>query len=100
MFSSPIDATRGELAPWLSWRSATPHDRWYGERNSREPFNAALIKAYPELGVPADHVRVFSLDLPANWPNKSDPMSYHGVNIQDERYEAERRFLFGDAREK
>lgn len=99
LFSSPIDATRGRLAPWLSWPSATPADRWYAERNSREPFNAALVESYPVLGVPADHVRVFSLDLPAG-ADQSNPMAYHGVNIQDPRYEGEWRFLFGDVRAK
>lgn len=98
-FSSPIDMLGGrqsgnELPAWLSMPSATPHDRWYAERNSREPFNPGLIRSYAALGIPADHIRVFSLDLPAG-TKASNPMVYHGINIRDLRYTADWQFLFG-----
>jgi hypothetical protein len=100
LFSSPIDGLGSlrnrRLAPWLHWPSATPPDRWYAERNSREPFNNALEESYPELGIPKDHIRVFDLDLPPGF-DRNDPMSYHGVNIRDERYVPQWKFLVGDA---
>jgi hypothetical protein len=99
LFSSPIDSTRGQrniqLAPWLLWPSATSPERWYAVRNSREPFNAGLIKSYPALGIPVEHIRVFTLDLPPG-ADTSNPMVYHGTNIRDPRYVPEWRFLFGD----
>ena len=97
-FSSPVDRVGGrkgaELAPWLAEASATPPERWYAERNSREPFNPALIKSYPELGIPADHIKVFSLDLPAG-VDTSNPMAYHGITVKDARYTPEWKLLFG-----
>jgi len=99
LFSSPIDSTRGpnniQLAPWLRWPSATPHDRWYAVRNSREPFNKGLMQSYPALDIPADHIRVFTLSLPPG-ADASNPMIYHGINIHDPRYVPEWRFLFND----
>ena len=97
-FSSPIDnlgrRTGTKLAPWLTWPSATPPVRWYAERNSREPFNAGLIKSYLALGIPADHIKVFSLDLPEG-ANASNPMAYHGITVKDVRYTPEWKFLYG-----
>ena len=101
LFSSPVDMLGGrtgtELAPWLSWPSATPADRWYAERNSREPFNEGLIKSYPALGVPADHVKVFDHDLPAGRSAAGNPMAYHGTNVGDPSYTEEWKFLYGTA---
>jgi hypothetical protein len=98
LFSSPIDFTKVqdgvEFAPWLSLPSATPPERWYGERNVREPFNAMLTKTYPLLGISTDHVMVNQLDLPPN-ANASNPMAYHGANINDPRYIPGWRSLFG-----
>lgn len=103
LFSSPIDFTKGQdtkgqnmvqFAPWLTWPSATPAERWYAERNVREPFNAMLTKTYPLLEIPANHVIVNQLDLPPN-ANASNPMAYHGANINDPRYVPEWRFMFG-----
>ncbi len=98
LFSSPIDftAVQGfvQFAPWLTWPSATPADRWYAERNVREPFNQKLTKTYSLLGIPADHIAVNTLDLPANI-DASNPMAYHGTNINDPRYIPEWRLLFG-----
>lgn len=100
LFSSPIDSLSGlrdlQLAPWLTWPSATPLDRWYAVRNSREPFNDGLKQSYPALGVPSDHIRVFQLDLPAG-ADANNPMAYHGINIRDPRYLSEWKFLFGKA---
>jgi predicted esterase len=102
-FSSPVDMLGGrtgtEVAPWLAMPSATPADRWYAERNSREPFNPGLIKAYPVLGIPADHVRVFSLDLPPGRSAAGNPMIYHTINTRDPRYADDWRFLYGKPEE-
>lgn len=104
LFSSPIDYIGGretirdaktiQLAPWIDGSSATPADRWYAERNVREPFNPGLEKSYPELGIPADHIRVNQLGLLPG-VNAANPMAYHGANIKDPRYSSEWRFLFG-----
>ena len=96
-FSSPLDklgARGAPLAPWLSSPSATPPERWYAERNAREPFNADLIRSYPALGIPPDHIKVFSLDLPPG-ANASNPMAYHGITVRDARYTPEWKFLYG-----
>jgi cytidyltransferase-like protein len=98
LFSSPIDFTKVqdgvEFAPWLGLPSATPSEHWYAERNVREPFNAMLTKTYPLLGIPTNHVAINQLDLPPN-ANASNPMAYHGANINDPRYTPEWRFMFG-----
>jgi dienelactone hydrolase len=100
-FSSPEDFTRTgnsvTFAPWLSAPGATPPDRWYATRNSREPFNKALTHTYPLLGIPADHVKVFTLDLPAGKDGNADPMLYHGSGIRDPRYIPAWQFLYGNA---
>jgi hypothetical protein len=101
LFSSPVDSMKGpediQLPAWLRWPSATPPDRWYAERNSREPFNPGLMQSYPALGIPLDHIRVFSLDLPPG-ANAANPMSYHGINVKDTRYLPQWKFLFGEAK--
>jgi hypothetical protein len=100
LFSCPIDGLGTlqdiRLAPWLDWPSATPADRWYAERNAREPFNDALMVSYPKLGIPKDHTLVFNLDLPPGF-DRRNPMAYHGVTIRDERYLPQWKFMIGDA---
>ena len=101
LFSSPVDMLGGrtgtEVAPWLRWPSATPVDRWYAERNSREPFNPGLIKSYPALSIPVDHIKVFDHDLPAGRQaaGAANPMAYHGTNVADPSYTEEWKFLYG-----
>jgi hypothetical protein len=105
LFSCPIDyigapetilnSNTIQLAPWINNSSVTPPDQWYAERNSREPFNPGLSKAYPLLGIPADHIRVNDLGLPPGVVSISSPMFFHTANIMDERYSSEWRFFFG-----
>jgi len=98
LFSNPADTTGGldnpQLARWLTWPSATPMDRWYAERNSREPLNGTLTKTYAALKIPPAHIHVFSLDLPPD-AKQDDPGAYHMTNIQDPRYIPEWKLLFG-----
>jgi hypothetical protein len=96
LFSSPWDFTQpGQtLAPWIDGPGATPAARWYAAYNSRENTADLLVQSYSRLGVPADHVRVFSLDLQPGAPeNAQNP--YHGAGIRDPRYIEDWRFLYG-----
>ena len=99
LFSSPWDWTGPDRrpAPWLSRPGATPVDRWWAEYNARENTAPALRRAYAALGLPADHVLVFSLDLPAGFhpagPAAQNP--YHGITIRDERYAPQWATMFG-----
>jgi len=99
LFSSPWDFTAPgpKLAPWIDGPGATPPDRWYAAYNSREKTADLLVQSYRRLGVPADHVRVFTQDLPPGV--KADgPNPYHPVGIRDERYAEDWRFLYGKPR--
>lgn len=99
LFSSPWDFTAPgpRLAPWIDGPGATPPDRWYAAYNSREKTADLLVQSYRRLGVPADHVRVFTQDLPPGV--KADgPNPYHPVGIRDERYAEDWRFLYGKPR--
>ncbi|WP_297513710.1 hypothetical protein [uncultured Caulobacter sp.] len=96
LFSSPWDFTAPgpKLAPWIDGPGATPPDRWYAAYNSRENTAALLAESYRRLGVPADHIRVFSRDLPPD--AKADgPNPYHPIGIRDEHYADDWRFLYG-----
>ena len=99
-FSSPVDFTGGgakqSFAPWLKLPSATPVDRWYLVRNSREPLGPLLVQSYPLLGVPADHIFVFTRDLPRGVDPKGGE-AYHGAGIKDPGYAPEWQVLFGKA---
>jgi hypothetical protein len=65
------------LAPWITSRSATPLDRWYGAYHQKESKADAMKIAYAALGIPAEHIRVLMLE--PNPQNKMDPRSdvYH-----------------------
>jgi hypothetical protein len=96
LFSSPWDfmgASR-QLAPWISEPSATPPDRWFAEYHRRENTAAELARAYRALQIPADHIRVFDLDLPKDLKiNSNNP--YHGSTVHIPAYSPEWQFLFG-----
>ena len=98
LFSSPWDFTGAQRtpAPWLSRPSATPMDRWYAEYNARELTAPAIQRAYAALQIPADHIRVFSRDLPASF-HGSSPNPYHVITIKDPAYADDWRAMFGHA---
>jgi hypothetical protein len=96
LFSSPWDFVRAsqQLAPWIGEPSATPPDRWFAEYHRRENTAALLARSYRALQIPADHIRIFDLDLPKDMKTKSDN-PYHGSTIRVSGYEPEWQFLFG-----
>jgi len=88
LLSGPWDhyAPYASIAPWVKDASATPPDRWYAAYHQREHEADTLKRAYKELGVPADHIRVFTLE--PNWAamkSKPDPKEdyYHGTEATD-----------------
>jgi hypothetical protein len=99
LFSSPWDVAGPEHAPapWLSDKSATPMDRWYAEYHKREETAALLARAYVVLGIPGDHIWVFSKDLPYNMRNSRSPNPFHVSTIVNEDYAKEWREMFGKA---
>jgi hypothetical protein len=96
LFSSPWDYVRPsqQLAPWIGEPSATPPERWFAEYHRRENTAAQLARAYRALQIPADHIRIFDLDLPKDMKIKSDN-PYHGSTIRIPAYESEWQFLYG-----
>jgi predicted esterase len=100
LFSSPWDFTVSNgnvrtLAPWIAMPSATPPNRWYGAYHQRENMAALIAKAYATLRIPADHVRVFTFDLPAGRQRGSGDNPYHGEGIRNPAYAEDRAFLLG-----
>jgi len=95
-----------EFAPWVTSKSATPMDRWYGAYHEKESRADAMKVAYAAIGIPPSHIRV--LTLPPNPENKMDPKSdvYHvsmvapGVTPLDANgnpaYEADWAFMLGN----
>ena len=96
LFSSPWDfiARDRSPAPWLSRTSATPPSRWYAEYNARENTAALIKAAYAALAIPADHIRVFDLDLPAGM-KAGGPNPYHPITVRDPRYADQWRAMYG-----
>jgi hypothetical protein len=41
---------------------ATPPDRWFGAYHQKENTTSLLARSYKALGVPADHIRIFTLE--------------------------------------
>jgi len=65
LFSSPWDnyGPRHVLAPWVRRGSgATPSDDWFAAYHEREATAPIIADAYRALRIPADHVRVFTLE--------------------------------------
>jgi hypothetical protein len=64
LFSSPWDNSgrNHTLAPWiLRGRGATPAERWYGAYHRSEATSDLIAHAYSALGIPKDHIHVFTL---------------------------------------
>ena len=72
-------------------------DRWYAEYNTREVTVTAIRRAYAALAIPADHIRAFSRDIPAQFSraaaNSENP--YHGMTTRDPGYADDWRAMFG-----
>jgi hypothetical protein len=84
LLSGPADSTIPErqLAPWLSWRSETPIDRWYAMYHARERRADVLQRAAEALGIAPSHIRIVSMEpnRPRNVPDWVD--LYHAsVNL-------------------
>ena len=99
LFSSPWDYSleSQSLAPWISGPSVTPAERWFAAYHRRENTAKLIAQAYSVLHIPADHIRIFDLDIPADLrPHHSDN-PYHGSTIHVPAYAPEWRFLFGSS---
>jgi hypothetical protein len=96
LFSSPWDyeGASQQLAAWISEPSATPPDRWFAEYHRRENTAALLARSYKALQIPADHIRIFDLDLPKDMKIKGNN-PYHGSTVRIPAYEPEWQYLFG-----
>jgi len=96
LFSSPWDFTGRERqpAPWLSWPSATPQDRWQAEYHRREDTAPLIAAAYAALAIPAGNIRIFDRDLPHD-PSTRGRNPYHGSTIQDRGYAPQWRAMLG-----
>jgi hypothetical protein len=96
LFSSPWDFSLNphSLAPWIAGPSVTPPERWFAEYHRRENTAALIAQTYAVLHIPADHIRVFDLDLPADRQHRSDN-PYHGSTAHLPGYAPEWRILFG-----
>lgn len=96
LFSSPWDVTGPDHhpAPWLSQPSATPMDRWFAAYHEKEATARLIQNAYAALQIPADHIRVFSHDLPGDFHGTTNN-PYHVNTIRDERYKPDWKIMFG-----
>jgi hypothetical protein len=97
-----------QWAPWITAASATPMVRWYCAYHLKESRAQAMKLAYVALQVPADHIRVLTLEPnPANtMPKGADvyhvSMSATGVTPLagdgSPAYAADWAFLLGTAK--
>ena len=65
LFSSPWDnyGRMHALAPWVRrGHGATPSDRWYAAYHRNENTAELIARAYAALGIPRDHIHVFTLE--------------------------------------
>ncbi len=103
LFSSPYDFQKTQggwvFAPWLKYQSKTPLDHWYGGYHIREPAAKKLEKSYAVLGIPSDHIRRFTLDLPAGLQAMTPPEKlrnkFHGQGIGNPAYKPDWLFFLG-----
>jgi predicted esterase len=90
LFSSPWDYVqrdgRRDLAPWLALPSKTPPGRWFGGYHARENFAELLGRAYTELRIPRDHIRVFNEELPERQSRPRSNNPFHGQGISNRTY--------------
>jgi pimeloyl-ACP methyl ester carboxylesterase len=97
LFSGPWDYVEKpeNLAPWIFESSETPKNLWYAEYHRRERNASAIANAYAALGIEADHVLIFDLDLPAGTGRSIDYDLYHISTVRLDRYSAQWKLLFG-----
>ena len=80
LFSSPWDnyGPRRTLAPWVTrGTGATPADRWFAAYHQNENTADVIARAYSALGIPRDHIHVFTMEpAVANGPNP-----YHASGV-------------------
>jgi predicted esterase len=99
LFSGPWDysATSRTLAPWLAEPSATPPQRWFAEYHELEKTAARIGQAYVALRIPANHIQVFDLGLPADGSLSRGSNPYHLSTIRAASYAPQWQLLFGRA---
>ena len=86
--------TTRKWSSWLTAPSKTPMERWYAEYNAQERLAEAEPMAYESvLGVPANHVLVFKLDLPPAAPQKL--LAAHMAVVHDPRYRPDWEWMLG-----
>jgi hypothetical protein len=95
MFSGPADSMDEKtdhmtVDPWLNDPSKTPPDRWYGGYHAKEGDAAAFVLTYKALGIPSDHIRIFTLQ-----PEGNGPSAYHTFGPSDERNADNWKFFYG-----
>jgi hypothetical protein len=109
LFSSPWDnyGRQRTLAPWVTaGPKATPSAKWYGAYHQSEPTASLIARAYSALRIPADHIRVFTLE-PARMNAKGE-VPYHPSGVANPStprrpdgtpaYLDDWRFLVGEVR--
>jgi hypothetical protein len=99
LFSSPWDYSLDShsLAPWIGEPSVTPPELWFAEYHRRENTAELIARAYAVLHIPAEHIRIFDLDLPADHHGHRSDNPYHGSTAHVPGYAPEWRFLFGSS---
>jgi pimeloyl-ACP methyl ester carboxylesterase len=102
-----VEATK-QWAPWVTSASATPLDRWYAAYHQKESRADAMTSAYAVIGIPADHIRMLTLEpnpenkIPAGADAYHVSMSATGVTPLDANgqpaYASDWAFLLGSGR--
>lgn len=82
------------LSSWLSEPSKTPPGRWYAAYHDKELVARLSPLVYQALGVPKDHVSIFTLDPPPT-VHQTGLVAYHMAMIDDPRYIPYWREMFG-----
>lgn len=96
LFSGPWDSLRsGTLAPWLSDTGVTPPDKWFAAYHRRENTASSIVRAYYALGIPAQNITVFTLDLPDGLRVRGARNPFHSSTVKLPGYEPQWRSLFG-----
>ncbi|MFT4045882.1 MAG: hypothetical protein QM661_04210 [Solimonas sp.] len=111
LFSSPWDYYREgggngdkkggkRVAPWLAGTGATPAERWYAMYHAREPHADDIARAFAALALPADHIRVATLE-PRRKGSEHTSVSNDYTTPRDDRglplYLSDWEFMIGKA---